>query len=165
MDTELLITLYEYLTWARNRMLDAAAGLTPEQLHQAEPGGYGAIYATLVHMAVSEWMWLERIEGRSPAALPGAAEFPDLAGLRTWWDAVHARSMAYLQRLDTAELRREIHYTGPDGHAYQRQVWHALLHVPNHQTEHRAQIAGLLTRFGVPAPPTDLVVFLKVPDA
>jgi uncharacterized damage-inducible protein DinB len=160
-DADLLITLYEYFTWARNRILDAAAGLTPEQLHATEPGVYGSIHDTLAHMAVSEWMWLERIQGRAPTPVRAGADFPDLAALRAWWDTVHAHSMAYLQTLDARELQREIRYPGPDGKPYRRRVWHALLHVPNHQTEHRAQIAALLTRTGVAPPPTDLVVFLK----
>ena len=71
------------------------------------------------------------------------------------------RSTAYLQTLDARELQREIHYAGPDSKPYRRRVWHALLHVPNHQTARRAQIAALLTRAGVAPPPTGLVVFLK----
>ncbi|HUS15329.1 MAG TPA: DinB family protein [Chloroflexia bacterium] len=163
MDTELIATLYDYFTWARNRLLDAAAELSPEQLRTVEPGGYGSIHETLAHMAASEAMWLDRIEGRPAAAVPTGADFPDLAALRAWWDAAHARSMAYLATVDTAELRREIAYSGPGGKLYRRRVWHALLHVPNHQTEHRAQIAGMLTRMGVEPPATDLVVFLR-PD-
>ena len=62
MDTEMVITLFNYFTWARNELLDAAAGLTAKQLRQTDaPGGYGSIHDTLTHMAVSEWMWLERV--------------------------------------------------------------------------------------------------------
>ncbi len=161
METEWLITLYEYFTWARNQLLDAAAGLTPAQLRQEEPGVYGSILDTLAHMAGSEWMWLERIEGRSPTHERGGLEFVDLAALRAWWDAAHERSMAYLHGLDAAALQREIHYRNTQGKEFTRRVWHVLLHVPNHQTEHRAQVAALLSRYGVQPPPTDLVVFLK----
>lgn len=161
MDTELLITLYEYFTWARNQVIDAAATLTPAQLREAEVGGYGSIHDTLAHMAVSEWMWQERIEGRSPLTLPTGDDFADLAALRAWWDTAHVRSMTYLRGIDPAELRRAIQYQNTEGRQFTRQVWHALLHVPNHQTEHRSQVAALLTRHGVAAPPTDLVVFLR----
>ena len=161
MDTEMIATLYDHFTWARNRLFDAAAVLPPEQLHRAEPGGFGSIHDTLAHMAGSEWMWLERIDGRSPTAQPPGSRFPDLATIRAWWDAVHARSSTYIARLDTAELQREIRYRNTQGAEYTRRVWHVLLHVPTHQTEHRAQVAALLTRSGVEAPATDLVVFLK----
>jgi uncharacterized damage-inducible protein DinB len=161
MDTEMVITLYDYFTWARNRILDAAGALAPAQLREAVPGGYGSIHDTLAHMAVSEWMWQERIAGRSPTAMRTGADFADLAALRAWWDTVHAHTMAYLRGADSAELQREIHYHNTEGREFTRRVWHALLHVANHQTEHRSQVAGMLTHFGVQAPATDLVVFLN----
>jgi uncharacterized damage-inducible protein DinB len=157
---QLLTTLYEYTAWARNRLLDAAQTLSAEQLHTGAPGVYGSIHDTLVHMAASQWMWLERIQGRSPQP-PGGADFADLAALRAWWDAQQAASLAYLAGLSDADLNRAISYTSANGQPYTRQVWHALMQVVNHQTEHRSQIATLLTQYGVEAPPTDLVVFLR----
>ncbi|MGI8588168.1 MAG: DinB family protein [Chloroflexia bacterium] len=161
MQTEVFVTLYDYFTWARDLMIETAGRLTTEQLRQEEAGVFGSVFDTLAHMAASEWMWLERIEGRSPTKMPAGADFADLAALRAWWDEAHERSMAYLRGADAAELEREIHYQNTQGREFRRLVWHALLHTANHQTEHRTQIAGMLTRFGVEAPATDLVVFLK----
>ncbi len=161
MDTEMLITLFEYFTWGRNQVLDTAAGLTRAQLRQAdEPGGYGSIWDTLAHMAASEWMWMERLTGQSPTAFPSGDNFADVAALRGWWDDVHSRSMTYLRGLTAADLAREIHYRNTQGREFRRRVWHVLLHIVNHQTEHRTQIAALFTRFGVAPPATDLVVYL-----
>ena len=161
MDTEMVMTLFNYFTWARNELLDTADDLTAKQLRQADaPGGYGSIHDTLTHMAVSEWMWLERIAGRSPTEMPSGANFVDLTALRAYWDAVHSHTIRYLQNLTTAELGREMHYRNTQGREFRRRVWHALLHVVNHQTEHRAQIAALLTRAGLAPPATDLVVYL-----
>jgi uncharacterized damage-inducible protein DinB len=162
-EQELIRTLYDYFTWARNQMLDAAGALTSEQLRESEPGVYGSIHETFAHMAASEWMWQQRIEGGSPTEVPGGAGFADLAALRAWWDEAHAHTVAYLTRLDSAELQREIHYHNTQGKAFHRRVWHVLLHVANHQTEHRTQIAALLTHHGVQPPATDLVVFLNQP--
>jgi uncharacterized damage-inducible protein DinB len=36
-----------------------------------------------------------------------------------------------------------------------------LLQVPNHQTEHRSQVAAMLSNLGVEVPQTDLVVYLS----
>jgi uncharacterized damage-inducible protein DinB len=158
----LLTTLYEYSAWARNRQIDAAQALSAEQLRAADqPGVYGAIHDTLAHMAASQWMWLERIQGRSPRQPPTGADFADLAALQAWWDEQQAASLAYLAGLSDADLDRPITYTSLDGKPYTRQVWHALMQVVNHQTEHRSQVATLLTQAGVDAPPTDLVVYLR----
>ena len=113
----------------------------------------------------SRWARMMRASTSSTRALSPTlrtgADFADLAALRAWWDAVHVHNMAYLRDADTAELQREIHYHNTQGREFTRRVWHALLHVANHQTEHRSQIAGMLTHFGVAAPATDLVVFLN----
>jgi uncharacterized damage-inducible protein DinB len=160
MDTEMLTTLFTHFTWARDRLLDAAAGLTAEQLRAADvPGGYGSIHDTFAHMAASEWMWLARIGGQSPTP-PGGSDFADLTAIRAWWDEEHARTLAYLRGLTPGELQRVIVYRNAEGREFRRRVWHALLHIANHQTEHRAQIAALLTHYGIAPPPTDLVVFL-----
>src|SRR5689334_12273357 len=153
---DLLHTLYEYSAWARDRMLDAAQGLDADQLHTGIPGVYGSIHDTLVHMAVSQWMWFERLQGRSPHQVPTGADFADLVQLRAWWDTQQAASLAYLDGLGEGDLDRTIQYTNTTGQAYSRRVWHALLQVVNHQTEHRSQVAALLTQQGVEAPPTDL---------
>src|SRR5205085_494564 len=106
MDREMFVTLYDYFTWARNLMIDAAAPLSAEQLNAGVPGVYGSIHDTLAHMAASEWLWQERIDGRSPLTMPAGSEFADLAAIRVWWDTAHTRSMAYLADLTPAELRR-----------------------------------------------------------
>jgi uncharacterized damage-inducible protein DinB len=157
----LLTTLYEYSALARNRQIDAAQALTAEQLRAAAPGVYGSIHDTLAHMAASQWMWLERIQGRSPHQPPTGADFADLDALRAWWDEQQAASLAYLADLSDADLARPISYTSLDGTPYTRQVWHALMQVVNHQTEHRSQVATLLSQAGVDPPPTDLVVYLR----
>jgi len=160
LDVAMIRTLFAHFTWSRDRILDAATAVPVAHLRESTPGGYGSIHDTLVHMAASEWMWLERIAGRSPTAFPSGADTPDLAAIRAWWDTVQAATQTYLVRLDSAELGREIQYHNTQGRPFTRRVWHVLLHVANHQTEHRAQIADALTRLGVEAPATDLVVFL-----
>ena len=52
-------------------------------------------------------------------------------------------------------------YVGPDGKRRTRKVWHMLLQVPNHQTDHRSQVATILGSMGLEVPQTDLVAFLS----
>ena len=49
----------------------------------------------------------------------------------------------------------------PDGKWRTRKVWHMLVQVPNHQTEHRSQVAGMLGAMGLEVPQTDMVVYLS----
>src|SRR5258708_29925177 len=58
--------LFDYTEWANGLALNAAAGLTEENLHRDFNISHSSILGTLVHMAGAEWIWLERWHGHSP---------------------------------------------------------------------------------------------------
>jgi uncharacterized damage-inducible protein DinB len=159
---EVLATLVDYSFWARDQLLTVINTLSEEQLHQAdEKGVYGSILHTLAHMAISEWMWVQRCEGKSPTKLPQPEDFADLRELLEWWQVVHDVTVEYLNTLHDEDLDRQVTYTAPDGKTRTRRIWHMLLQVVNHQTEHRAQIGTMLGQMGLEVPQTDLVVYLS----
>jgi RNA polymerase primary sigma factor len=160
---EQIRTLFDYTIWARDRLLGAIEGLDEDALRKApESGVYGSIHDTLAHLAVSEWMWVQRCQAQSPDRVPRGEDFTNLRVLVDWWNDAHAGAVNFLATLDDNGLGREVTYTTlPDGKSRTRKVWHMLLHVVNHQTEHRTQIAATLAQMGREVPPTDLVVYLS----
>jgi hypothetical protein len=79
MIAETIRTLYRYNPWANARVLDTAERLGAEQFVTAHDAASGTIRDTLVHTMSAHWIWLERWQGRSPAAVIDAQNFPDLA--------------------------------------------------------------------------------------
>lgn len=159
---EQLRTLFDYSIWARNKILGLVEKLDETQLRNApESGVYGSIYNTLAHMVVSEWLWIQRCLGEAPLKLPTAEDFANLRVLVDWWNEQHVTATNYLASISDDDLGREITYAAPDGKTRTRKVWHMLLQVPNHQTEHRSQIATMLGQMGMEVPATDLVVYLS----
>ncbi|HYO50303.1 MAG TPA: DinB family protein [Chloroflexia bacterium] len=159
---DMLRTMFDYSIWARDKLLAAIEALDEGQLREAgKTGVYGSIYDTLAHLAVSEWLWTRRCMGESPLKLPKGEDFAHLGALLEWWDGNHAQAVQYLSSITDQDLSRELTYMAPDGKERTRKVWHMLLQVPNHQTEHRAQIGTMLGQLGVEVPPTDLVVYLS----
>ncbi len=159
---ELILTLFDYSLWARDKLLVAIQGLEESHLKQSEVKGvYGSIHDTFAHLAASEWLWLQRCKGESPMETPKGEDFADLQVLIQWWDETHAEAVNYLNVINEADLESEITYSAADGKVRTRKVWHMLLQVTNHQTEHRAQIASMLGQLGVEVPQTDLVVYLS----
>ncbi|HVG00647.1 MAG TPA: DinB family protein [Chloroflexia bacterium] len=160
----MLATLFDYSIWARDRLLEAMEPLDEKGLREL-PGGakgvYGTIFDTLVHMAASEWLWVQRCRGESPMRSPRGEDFNSLRNLVDWWNGVHADAVQLLSGLSEADLEAELTYVGPDGKRRTRKIWHMLLQVPNHQTEHRSQVAAMLSNLGVEVPQTDLVVYLS----
>jgi uncharacterized damage-inducible protein DinB len=104
---------------------------------------------------------VQRCLGESPLRLPKGEDFADLAAILDWWNTVHAEAVQLLNVISEEELQSEVTYLAPDGKRRTRKIWHMLLQVPNHQTEHRAQIATVLGSMGLEVPPTDMVVYLS----
>ena len=159
---QVLRTLYDHAVWARDRLLPLVESLEQEQVTASEHKGvYGSIHDTLAHMAASEWMWFQRSQSEPPTRIPEGEDFKDLRAIVAWWNEVHAQVDQYLSSISDDQLEIEVAYLGPDGKRRTRKVWHMLLQVPNHQTDHRSQIATILGSMGLDVPQTDLVVFLS----
>jgi uncharacterized damage-inducible protein DinB len=160
----MLRTLFDYSVWARDRLLEAMGPLEESRLREVQGDGkgvYGTILDTLAHMAASEWLWVQRCLGESPMRSPRGEDFNSLRNLVDWWNGVRADSVQLLNDLSPEDLEAELTYVGPDGKRRTRKIWHMLLQVPNHQTEHRSQLATMLANLGVEVPQTDLVVYLS----
>ncbi len=158
-------TLYAYGAWANSRLLVAAEGLSLDQLVAADGGGYGSIRDTLVHVAASEWLFLERWRGRSPAALWDPATFPDIATLSGRWSEVEAETHAFVAGLGEDDLGRVVAYVNLQGETWAYPLWQQLLHQANHATQHRSEVAAQLTRFGRSPGWLDFLVFLDEQDS
>ena len=161
MTVEDLVRLYAYNRWATGRLFAAAAAATPEQLTQPLGGSFGTLLGTLQHMLGAEWVWLERFNGRSPAAFPGAEGLTTLEAIRRRWDEVSAGLDAVISA--TADLNRAVPYRTFKGDRFDQPLGDLVQHVVNHGTYHRGQVAMSLRLLGIAAPSTDLVAFLRLP--
>src|SRR5262245_9807750 len=111
MDLTDLKTLLDYHYWARDRVLDAAAVLSPEQFTRDVGSSFKSIRDTLVHVYSSERTWYARWQGQSPKAHLPADQFPDVDSLRQAWAAHEARVRAFLDELGETDLDRVVEYT------------------------------------------------------
>ncbi len=118
-----------------------------------------------MHIMGAERVWLERWEGRSPTALPAAAEFPTLASVRTRWAEVEDRQRRFVAGLSADDLAgvREVRTLTMGTVA--TPLWQSLQHVMNHSTYHRGQVVTLLRQLGATPVSTDLIRFYRERDA
>ncbi len=150
--------LYDYNTWAMQRVLDAAERLRLQQF-MAGQDGHDSIRDLLVHTVWAQWIWLERCRGESPTALWQPAEFPYVATLTSRWREVDAVTHDFLDTLTGDDLEHVIAYQNFAGETWRYPVWQALLHQANHAQQHRSEAALLLTRAGSSPGSLDLLVF------
>jgi uncharacterized damage-inducible protein DinB len=157
-----LTTLYNYNYWANRRILRAAEGLTVEQFVAPHDLSWGSICDVLVHTMSAEWVWRMRCqEHRSPSALLDPAQFPTLETLTTRWDEEERAMRGYLASLDEAALSQPLAYVSTAGRPFSGTLWHILMHVVNHGTQHRAEVAHILTQLGHSPGDIDMILFAR----
>ena len=68
---------------------------------------------------------------------------------------------AYLASLCDEDMESHLRYTTDTGIERDRILWHCLVHVANHGTQHRSEAAALLTEYGQSPGELDFTVFLN----
>lgn len=160
MRTQDIQLLYDYNCWANERIVGAAAQVPPEQFAQARLG-YCQLRDTLAHIFSAERRWRERWQGGPPSPMLGPNDVPDLPALRQEWAGEQQRMRAYLATLRDEDLLKEISYSRLDGSPITNTLWHTLAHMVNHGTQHRAELAMLLTDLGCSPGNLDLVIYVR----
>jgi uncharacterized damage-inducible protein DinB len=150
--------LYAYNRWANARTLEGASGLSPEELSRAVGGSFSTVLGTLTHLVGAEWLWLERWRGASPRALPGG--FTGLEDLRGRLAEVEAGQKELLGGLTSDGLKTKITYVNFAGETRTYALGDLLVHVVNHGTYHRGQVATLLRQLGKKPLSTDYLLYL-----
>jgi uncharacterized damage-inducible protein DinB len=150
---DLLLEFLRHNTMMNRRLVEACRQLTPEQLGTTAAGTYSSIGATLVHIAnaqegyAARLLDVERPERLRDDPFPG-------------FDAVSARLAHGDAQLEDAASRRgedrKVKVTGDDPPGtWWMPVSLFLLQAVNHGTEHRSQVATILTQLGIEPPAMD----------
>ena len=158
--------LFDYTEWANELTLNAAAALSDEDLRRDFKISHSSIFATLLHMAAAEWIWLERWHGRSPAgkeawSLWTTDSCADLKVLTKRWDEVIERRAQLISQLDEPRLAAELPFKLLSGDPNSLRLVDQMQHVVNHATLHRGQVVGMIRQLGIAPPATDLLFYLR----
>lgn len=147
MEKAILLALLEYDGWANQRIFDAAAPLSPEELRQPLASGHGTLVDTLWHIVGAAETWRVRAEtGHDPVETIDQ-ETPHLATLAAQARAEATAMRAFLEALPDALLAEPMRYT-TDGVVRERPRWLVIVHLVNHGTHHRGELAAALTALG-----------------
>ncbi len=162
----MLRLLYDHGAWANRRVLDTAETLTPDQMGTPVLAGLGSVHDTLVHTLSAQRLWLARWQGTSPTSMLDPADYPDRAAVRTRWEETEGQTRAFVAALGTDEDHapvRIVTYTNARGQTWSKPLWQLMLQQATRATQHRSEIAAMLTHFGQSPGWLDLVIFLDAP--
>ncbi len=150
MTENLLARLFEHNQWANERIIEACAALTDEQLDTPPTTAtMGTIRQTLIHLVGSEAWYLNRLTGAEPAH--DLKTEPTFENLRQTAEAAGAGLLALAREPASKDWLQQ--YTASDGWIVT--PWVLMVQVINHATEHREQIKSMLTALGHTPPEID----------
>jgi uncharacterized damage-inducible protein DinB len=130
------------------KLLGFCAHLSDEALDDRAIGGYGSIRATLVHIIRGEASYVERVNGNRPPhaftrdEVPGFATLTDVAR----WASDELLTLARSARSDTTVRERA------QGMVCAYPLASLIVQAVTHATEHRTQIATIITQLGMEPP-------------
>jgi len=149
--------LWAYHHWANRRLFEVTAALG--EAVASRPLGAQFSYPTILrmfaHVYGADAFWLSVWKGQSLDALPGG-DITALTDLRGRWDELEAAQRRYLATLTPDDLVRVIEGKNTRGQAFRRPLGMMLMHVPNHATHHRSEIATMLTMASGSPPDTGI---------
>jgi len=123
--------------------------------------GYCGLRDTLVHIFGAEQRWRLRWQGVPSTPMLMAEEVPTLLVLRELWEEEKPQMRAYLLTLRDADLSDRFSYHTAKGRVISSTRWHTMAHMINHGTQHRSELALLLTELECSPGNIDLNVFVS----
>jgi uncharacterized damage-inducible protein DinB len=155
-----VLTLWGYNSWANEQIFAAAGRLHEEELRNPVASGHGSLFGTLLHLVDTEYGWRVRLEAGADTPVLTEQDIPDLAALAARSRAEADAWRAYLATLTDADLGGTLRYD-VEGQPRERVRWHVIVHVMNHGTYHRGEIAAALTALGRSPGELDFTIFLR----
>lgn len=161
MNKQDILLLYQYNQWASAKILNAATNVTQDQFIAPASFPHSGLRGTLVHTLSAQWIWRERWEGTSPTALLDPRDFPTFEALQARWTAEEQKLMDFVAGITDESLNNTFAYRNTKGQPFTKVLWHAMVHVINHGTQHRSEAAAILTDLGHSPGDLDMIFFLE----
>jgi len=154
--------LYDYNRWANERVLESLQPIGQEVFTRNKQASHGSIRGIVAHIAGAEWIWLERWKGSSPVSLLSESEFETVEIAAQRLRKIDHDLKQFTTRLTQEDLDGSRGYKTTEGKAYSNVLSDMLLHLANHSSYHRGQIATLLRQSGAVPQSTDFILFIRL---
>ncbi|HJQ18710.1 MAG TPA: DinB family protein [Gemmatimonadaceae bacterium] len=153
--------LVAYHHWAGDQLFDAAAALTAADLDAPWGGSFKTGRGLMAHMLGAERIWSDRWQGAQITALTPYPASHAGKEFGAEWRRVRDDQRRFVDGLSAETVRREFTYKNLRGQVKAYSIADILLHVVNHGTYHRGQLAQLLRDRGHASPSTDMLIYFE----
>ena len=144
-----MLFLVRYHARSNEQILETSAKLTDEELRRPGPLDHGSAFETLLHLHLTDWSWRDFCvtEDEEDDSYPDGWPPGDLASLHEFGSQEDSRLIDYVESLGGSGLDQPLTWT-IDGRRVSFARWAVLMHIVNHGTQHRSELARYLTECG-----------------
>lgn len=144
------LKLYQYNAWATKRVIGT---LVRQKVEDPK------ILSLLGHVVAAQFLWLHRIKGLPPPDVKLWGDYT-LEQLISMAEDAARKWLEFVESTDNFD--REMTYRNYVGEPYTNNVEMIMIHLVNHSSYHRAQIAMLLRQTGYEPINTDFITYDRV---
>jgi uncharacterized damage-inducible protein DinB len=149
----------EFMKWADDTTFAALLQVPADRLSHDMGSSFQSMLGTLNHAYLAEQVWIKRVQGNPFSRIADFEAPADLNALGQAWPGLHRTWMDWSRSVvDWQQLSVQ---GGPQGKEYQMPLWQIVMHLVNHGSYHRGQVATMLRQNGIKPPGTDLVAFYR----
>jgi uncharacterized damage-inducible protein DinB len=147
---EYFLKLYQYNAWANKRVLGA---MKQQEVTDEK------VLTLMTHVLAAQFIWLARIKGEEKPKYRLWDTLP-LEQLESMAEEIGKKWLEYVESGDYTD--RELSYNNYVGKAFVSKVEHIMMHLVNHSTYHRAQVAFVMRQKGFEPINTDFISYDRV---
>lgn len=144
------LKLYNYNYWSNKRVLGA---IQNQQVSDAK------ILQLMGHVLAAQYLWLHRIKGLPAPDVKLWGDY-SLERLLDMAEDVGKKWLEFVERNDNFD--RELTYRNYTNDPYTNNVENIMIHLVNHSSYHRAQVAMLMRQKGYEPINTDFITYDRV---
>jgi uncharacterized damage-inducible protein DinB len=148
---EIVTSIFDHNEWANERVLEAAAELSEEELTENRGADCGSLQDILSHMLGSH-VFMLMVNGRKPPKLDEVRPSSVMQTLRESFDRVHPALRELAESFSDEQLDEMVTIDNPDldgvWRKWERPRWNVLMAMGTHAMQHRGEAALILTGLG-----------------
>jgi uncharacterized damage-inducible protein DinB len=165
-DKQFLRHLFDYMIWADRAGFEAACALPEAEYYRQREFSFGAIHNLLVHQMSAQKTWLSRWKGTPVLGrIDNHIEHPTRQLLAERWPPVHQGLLEFLDQQTDEALNTPMTVQRTDGEYLTAPLGGMMMHVIDHGSYHRGQLASMIKQAGVAKPPYSPYFYFAIQNA
>jgi uncharacterized damage-inducible protein DinB len=150
--------------WANNLLTTAIEKhLDDQKLDQEIISSYPSLRKTVYHIWDAEFLWLNRLKGKSLFEWPSKNFEGTFSEAKTDMLKNNQLFIDFVESLDNSQILTYFEYKNIEGKKFSSAIWEAVMHCINHSSYHRGQVVTMMRQLGMTKiPATDFIAYCRL---